>query len=456
MPATPSVVDVRAASTNTSSVALAAFSPTPVANGVILVCVGTYLGVAASQHLAPTDNFSNTYTQVGTGIDQANVSLSLWRARAITTGASHQVTVHAGVAANMIGMAWALDVADEVNTDFTSATLTVGSTPAVGPSSPAPAANSIFLAFLGTADTPDHGVPTSWNAQGVNGFTAAMQASGRAFLHLGFFAPNLFGAYLISSTVQTATWVNAIATTPAVAVMISVKPFIPPDPLAAMTWYPTFPDFVPHRRSRDFWYPNDRVDPPEPPYAAALFPARVPHRPLFSPRGGEVSPSAAVTIPIPDLLRTLTFFPVYPSTVPHRRLRAALLPSLFAPPLYIATAGIPWLPTYPHRVPHRLLRAALMPSLAFPPQGQALADAASLAWQARYPDTVPHRRSRNLGGFSYVERMSASTGTVPPGICLSLQDVAVTRPHLTSVVVQQSTLGDATVTSTTLTTVEIC
>lgn len=224
----PQITDVQSKTAAASSVAITAFATNPVLGGKIVVCTGTYLGVAASTHTAPTDNYSNTYTQIGTGQDVSNVSMTLWEAVVTTTGASFVVTCHCG-AANVIGMAWALDFADLNNGDFTFSKPAAGAAATVGPSSPAPAANSIMLAFLGEVDgDTGYGWPTGWNTDGVDGFTTAMQGSHRTVERNGFFGANMHSAYKITSTVETATWLHTVTTFQALAVMASIAPPPPP------------------------------------------------------------------------------------------------------------------------------------------------------------------------------------------------------------------------------------
>src|SRR5580765_1816402 len=100
MPTNPQIVDVQGGLFAAASGSLSAFVNNPVAGGAILVGYSSF-AVASSNFQVPTDNYSNTYTALGSGEDRPNQGMKLFKCTNIATGAGHVVTFHSGVAANM-------------------------------------------------------------------------------------------------------------------------------------------------------------------------------------------------------------------------------------------------------------------------------------------------------------------------------------------------------------------
>ena len=129
-----------------------AFPTNPVSGDTIVVFMSTFAsGGNTSQ--APTDNKSNTYTQIGTTttILAGTVGLSLWYSSNITGGSSFMVTGHVSATATVTVIATCLAgtaVPTSYNSDSVSATSAGGANPSIGPTTPAPAANSYFIAAV--------------------------------------------------------------------------------------------------------------------------------------------------------------------------------------------------------------------------------------------------------------------------------------------------------------------
>jgi hypothetical protein len=148
---------------------------------------------------APTDNYGNTYTQVGSGITTStnNVSLSMWMAENVTGGSAFVVTGHPNCQFNEV-QAWLIrntkktgsyngDWRGDVQTPLGTGTTTV-----------TPGADSIFIAFGVTSVSKNLTASGGGNATGVNGFDATMANAAKG--------SQLFGQYKISSAVTSASW----------------------------------------------------------------------------------------------------------------------------------------------------------------------------------------------------------------------------------------------------------
>lgn len=254
---------------------------------------------------------------------------------------------------------------------------------------------------------------------------------------------------------------GAVAGTSKFGFWLDGLPFTAPeatssDLLSTLTFFPTFPDTVPHRTVWAHWQATEAINPPPPPFVEPVYPNTVSHRPQFRPRGGEVAPFVPAVIPVPDLLHDETFQATFPSQVPHRRLRVAAMPSVFEPPWEPSTRLLAWRPTFPDRVPHRRLSVAAMPSVFEPPFSQQAVVAQSMAWAPTFPSRVPHRRTPIEGGQPWFNAPSASNGTFGPGICVSIVHENVTQSTLITVQVTGSTLTREAEAQTTLIDDEVC
>lgn len=130
-----------------TSQATSAFGTSPVTGDTVVV-----FEISAGPgpvHQAPTDTASNTYTQIGTSTsDPDGQIISVWRKENCTGGSSFAVTAHIDTASQLTVIAWCLSGANtptSYNGDSVGANGN-GANPASGTSSPAPAANSFFLA----------------------------------------------------------------------------------------------------------------------------------------------------------------------------------------------------------------------------------------------------------------------------------------------------------------------
>lgn len=204
-----SIIDVKGASGNAATVQLAAFAADPAAGDAIVVSYGCYQG--PTSHLAPVDTTGmNTYTQLGTiNVHSSNNAQSLWLAKNIVGGSTFRVTCKPNNS-YFACEAWVLRgvALDPYNGDFSKFTPVLSTTTVLtGQSSPAPVANSIFLAFASIGSANSLTDQAGWNTTGVNGFTAGMLAAAR----IADYASNFdnWGAYKISSTVEEGVWTGA-------------------------------------------------------------------------------------------------------------------------------------------------------------------------------------------------------------------------------------------------------
>lgn len=138
-----------------TSQATGAFATSPVSGDTIIVFCAAG---GSSTHNAPTDSTGlNTYTQIGTSqvIGTFSETLSVWKCENITGGSSFIVTGNLVSARPLTVIAWCLQGANtptSYNGD-TAAALNAGSAnPDTGTTSPAPAANSFFVAGVITED----------------------------------------------------------------------------------------------------------------------------------------------------------------------------------------------------------------------------------------------------------------------------------------------------------------
>ena len=204
--ATPVIVDVQSGFGNAASAALPTFAHNPATGDAIVVSCNTF---ASGTHLAPTDNKSNTYTQIGTQVSNSGAKpfMSLWIAKNITGGSSFVTTVHPNVTFYTC-QAWVLRNVDPnpYNGDFRSAFNNGGAASFIstGATTVTPAPNSIFLAFGSPQQATAPTDPTGWNTTGSNGFDSTMLASSQQNNFAS--AESNFGTYKIASAVQTATW----------------------------------------------------------------------------------------------------------------------------------------------------------------------------------------------------------------------------------------------------------
>lgn len=138
-----------------NSQATGAFATNPVSGDTIVV----FYGVGGTDtHQAPTDSASNTYTQIGTTQDTTgtfHTQMSVWKSENITGGSSFTVTGHLLGGHAFTVIAWCLSGAatpSSYNADTVGAVNAGSANPASGTSTPAPAANSFFIAGACTED----------------------------------------------------------------------------------------------------------------------------------------------------------------------------------------------------------------------------------------------------------------------------------------------------------------
>lgn len=202
------ILDVKSGnnSVNASSMSLPSTAAPP--NACLVVVAMASIG--GGTHNAPTDNFSNTYTQIGSTLSVTSgstVELSLWRCDGATANGSTALTVtlHSSVSTQMAGVVW---VASGQNASSYNGD-TVGQTgssanPHSGTSTPAPAGASLFIGGMTSFNPNTATVGTGWNTVGVNGFTSAMASA--ALLPDNAVGQSIFTEYQIASVAEDATW----------------------------------------------------------------------------------------------------------------------------------------------------------------------------------------------------------------------------------------------------------
>jgi hypothetical protein len=194
-----------------SLLAMGAFAANPANGDVIVVMQAEYN--TASAAVAPTDSAGNTYTQIGTTVKQsvwnANTGMSYWAASNITGGSSFIVTVH-HTNNNHCAVAWCLTgvAASPYNSDWKENHGGTQVNPVSGASVGTPLANSIMLAALFQDDNVSASPAAGWNTQGVNGYTAGMDALAQVTFAA---APlKMCTAYKLVSASDSCTWTASI------------------------------------------------------------------------------------------------------------------------------------------------------------------------------------------------------------------------------------------------------
>lgn len=146
---------------NVTTLASGTFATSPSVGDAIVVFVGTE-GSGTITHTAPTDSAGHTATQIGSEQASAgNYQLSAWIFENLTTGTglgSYKVTGHwtsasgtiiaVRVAGQLTPVSYNGDVVQNSLTALTSST-----NPSVGPTTVAPAANSIFFGSVGQSSS---------------------------------------------------------------------------------------------------------------------------------------------------------------------------------------------------------------------------------------------------------------------------------------------------------------
>lgn len=191
----PSISDVKSVSGATSTIVIPNLAAVP--GDYILVATVEYNNAVPA---APTDNFLNTYVQIGTTQQIATAGLALWLATNVVASGLVNITCRPNAAFTAC-VAWAINQG-AYNNDWISAKNNVV-TVAVGPTAAAPA-NSLMIAFVNIANNQNMGEQAGWNTTGANGFTSGMSTAAKVN---DWNANNdCWSMYKIVTGVQTPTW----------------------------------------------------------------------------------------------------------------------------------------------------------------------------------------------------------------------------------------------------------
>lgn len=153
--------------------------------------------------------------------------------------------------------------------------------------------------------------------------------------------------------------------------------------------------------------------------------------------------------PVPDVLASLTFQPIYvdrtrraPSRVPRWELVA---------PFPVAVAPLGWLPSYPDRIPARRLPPAQQLSGA-DVSGSLVVVGQSLAWAPRLPAWLARRRPT----FEQIAFLTP-TLVIAAGVdCLDFHEEAIVNPALADAILGAPAFHDTSLSRPALTGEEVC
>lgn len=204
-PSTTPIVDVQSGGhASSASYALPAFANNPGTGDTVIVGYALSDFTVQTAPLVPTDNFGNTYVQIGTtqnGTGGWNIAVLLFASFNVVGGSSFVVTVKPGVGSvQSYGVAWCLGsvVAAPYNSDFKKAGAGSGAV-ATGTTSPAPSAMSMFVG-VSVAASGQHVTGSGFNTTGVDGFTTTMATSSQN--------GSLSSEYKKSTSALSFTWTN--------------------------------------------------------------------------------------------------------------------------------------------------------------------------------------------------------------------------------------------------------
>lgn len=219
--------DVKSGQFSGNTGQITAFSVDPAVNDIIVLGVDNWNSTLRAI-LDPTDTYSNVWAHQnpGTLSPDSNMGLAMFTAPVTTGGSTFRITINSTSTTSVLsGIAWLLRHstagAPVYNGDVKTNT-GISTTPmATGATTPAPAADSIFLAIMAPAGSTVANDPSGWNAI-ANGFDSTMLAACRLTNN----SPNqaIYGAYLIGSSAQSASWDEGGASDTWGAIALSIGP----------------------------------------------------------------------------------------------------------------------------------------------------------------------------------------------------------------------------------------
>lgn len=219
------IEDVQHTIYSSGSRAMPAFVNDPIAGDTIVVCyANSGSGSQAGDPVAPTDSGGNTYTLLGGETNGSGFTGAfMWYAANIVGGSSFVVTGNmTGASFVAIGVLLHGTNASPYNGDFAMGTATSGLSIAAGPTSPAPAANSMFIGCQGSVSGNPITDPSGWNVI-ANGFNSTMNTSAHT-TQAGNQTASLAYLLLATPAVQTPTWTAGAGSSVWTAVVASFKP----------------------------------------------------------------------------------------------------------------------------------------------------------------------------------------------------------------------------------------
>jgi hypothetical protein len=208
------VAEVQQGKTGSTVTTLAAtvFTTSPNVGDLIVVFVATEAGTLPS-HTAPTDSAGHTATQVGSQQSGGIEGLSVWVFENITVGtglSSYIVTAHWGTSSGTLVVVRVTgnNTPTSYNGDIVQNSLTAetsSTNPSVGPTTVAPANQSIFFGCVASDTAPNANYTDGTNIAWTH-VTNEVQTDNTTF-------DDLYVEHFINSdaTKQTAQWVGATA-----------------------------------------------------------------------------------------------------------------------------------------------------------------------------------------------------------------------------------------------------
>lgn len=197
-----------------STLQLPAFATNPAVGDLIVVGESDWHSTLAKLVSTPSDTYGNTYSAVGSALIVVSTERAgVYSAPVTTGGGSFRVTGNAAAGVSELAViAWLLresNGAPVYNNDFKFANGTSVANPSSGTTTPAPAAGSLFLAFMANVNATAVSDGSGWNAL-TNGFTSTMLSAAR--LTDNTTHQDLYSEWMLSSAAANGQWTEVADT----------------------------------------------------------------------------------------------------------------------------------------------------------------------------------------------------------------------------------------------------